>query len=99
MIIVLSADHPPSLTDLDRLDRLHAELDGTLDDAQLEPLCQHADDDHVWLDIVAARSLGTAASDDPTFGENFDAMIAYATRSGWLNESGTHVRAHIEATD
>ena len=32
MIIVLRADSPPRLTDADRLDRLHAEIDGELAD-------------------------------------------------------------------
>jgi hypothetical protein len=99
MIVVLSANESPRLTDLDRLDRLHAELDVTLDgslaEAQFGDLCSAGDDDHVWLDIDAARSIGCEAT-DPGFGERFDGMIAYASSKGWTNGSGTHVRAHVE---
>ena len=42
----------------------------------------------------AARRWPTV--DDPGVGEQFDGMIAYATSKGWLDESGTRVRAHIE---
>jgi hypothetical protein len=101
MIVVLSPNEPPRLTDLDRLDRLHAELapalDGSIADAQFGDLCSPADDDHVWLAIAAARAAGCEAS-DLGFGERFDGMIAYAGGKGWTNEAGTHVRAHIERT-
>jgi hypothetical protein len=96
MIIVLSSDGAPRLTDLERLDRLHAVLHGHLDDAELDPLCRRADDDHVWLDVAAARDAGAAEADDPDFTTRYDAMIAYAERKGWLDETGRHVRAHVE---
>lgn len=96
MIVVLTPTEPPRLVDLDRLDRLHAELHGTLDDADLGDLCAPADDEHVWLHVARAREIGVAASNDPAFGDNFDGMIGYATSKGWLDDDGTHVRAHIE---
>lgn len=96
MIVVLSPDRPPQLTDLDRLDRLHATCDGPVVAAQLGELCAADDDDHVWLDVTVARSIGVAASDDSGFGDQFDGMIAYASSAGWLNDAGTHVRAHID---
>lgn len=99
MIVVLTQARPPSLTDLDRLDRLHAEVHGELHDVALGAMCQAADDEHVWLDVAAARAAGVDASDDETFGEQFDAMIAYAAGKGWLNDAGTHVRAHVEHVD
>lgn len=75
MIVVLDPNEPPRLTDLERLDRLHAEVHGTLD---------------------AARAIGVGATSDPAFGNGFDAMIGHATSKGWLNDAGTHVRAHVE---
>lgn len=97
MIVVLSADADPVLTDLDRFDRLHAECSGPAAEARLGDLGRlHDDGEHVWLDVVAARASGVATSDDPTFGERFDGMIAFAAKHGWLDEAGTHVRAHIE---
>lgn len=99
MIVVLSSEHGPRLTDLDRLDRLHAELHGPLDQVRLGELCEVADDEHVWLDIAAARACGVAASGDEAFGAGFDAMIEYAAGKGWLDDAGTHVRAHCEPAD
>lgn len=99
MIVVLTSHEPPRLTDVDRLDRLHAELHGALEDATLGSLCERADGEHVWLDVAAARAVGIDASGDAAFGEQFDAMIAYAAGKGWLNEAGTHVRAHVEPVE
>ena len=96
MIVVLSSSEPPRLTDLDRLDRLHAELHGAIETARLDDLCEPDDAEHVWLDVAGARAIGVEASSDPAFGEGFDGMIGYAASKGWLNDAGTHVRAHIE---
>jgi hypothetical protein len=96
MIIELGPTEPPRLTDLDRLDRLHALLDGSLDVARLDDLCERADDEHVWLDVARARAIGVETANDPAFADGFDAMIDYATSKGWLDEAGTHVRAHVE---
>jgi hypothetical protein len=57
------------------------------------------DGDHVWLDIAQLRagaeaSLPADADDGWTAG--FDGMIGFATKSGWVNDAGTKVRAHIE---
>lgn len=99
MIVVLTANESPCLIDLDRLDRLHAELHGELGAAQLGSLCTLADDHHVWIDVGSARSTGISASHDATLGEQFDGMIAYAERKGWLDDARTSVRAHIEHAD
>ncbi len=96
MIIVLTPTEPPRLTDLDRFDRLHAEVHGDVDDVRLGELCRPCDAEHVWLDIDAARDTGVAAADDPAFAEQYNAMIAYARSSGWVDDGGTHVRAHVE---
>jgi hypothetical protein len=96
MIIELSNDGVPRLTDVERLDRLHAISDDPRA-AQYDELCQPGDDDdHVWIDVARLRDAGLAASDAPDFGDRFDAMIAYAATKGWLDESGTRVRAHIQ---
>ena len=95
MIVHLSPTNPPQLTDLDRLDRLHAEADGALAEMQGGPLYEPDDDgEHVWLDVAEARRIGVDAVGGE-FGEQFDGMIAYANTKGWLNEAGTRVRAHL----
>lgn len=97
MIVQLSPDAPPGVTDVGRLDRLHAECSGALAGAQLGELCSEGPDpDHVWLDVAGLRSAGLAAAGDPEFEPRFDAMIAYAGSKGWLDATGTRVRAHVE---
>jgi hypothetical protein len=57
------------------------------------------DGDHVWLDIAALRTGAEAslpADAVEGWAAGFDGMIHYATRSGWVSDDGTNVRAHIE---
>ena len=97
MIIELSGEAPPTLTDAERLDRLHATLNGDPASIVFGDLCQPGpDDDHVWVDIDELRATSLAQVDDPDHATNFDEMIAYATKKGWLDETGRLVRAHIE---
>lgn len=96
MIVLLSPDVPPTLTDVERLDQLHAESPGPLDDMMAGSLCRFDPDGrHVWLDIAVARAAGAEVSDDD-WADQYDAMIAYATSKGWTDDAGTHVRAHVE---
>ena len=97
MIVLLSPHLPPMLTDVDRLDRLHAESPGPLAGMMAGSLCRvDPDGEYVWLDIAAARAAGAEASDDTGWADAYDAMIAYATTKGWTDDAGTHVRAHVE---
>ncbi|MEI8240611.1 MAG: hypothetical protein WCI22_14445 [Actinomycetota bacterium] len=55
--------------------------------------------DHVWLDIAQLRvgaQSGIAADAVEGWVAGFEGMIGYAAKSGWLNDDGTKVRAHIE---
>ncbi len=103
MIVLLSPDAPPTVTDAMRLDRLHAECRGALADMRFSDLCAPADDGgHVWLDIPATRAAGAAlvdGNDHADFTSRFDGMVAYAASKGWVNEAGTHLRAHVEQTE
>lgn len=93
MIIELSETDPPRLTDLDRFDRLHATKPTAGADVAWSELCHAADDDHVWLDILAARRL--VAAHDAASVDQYDAMIEYAGTKGWIDDDGRHVRAHV----
>jgi hypothetical protein len=55
----------------------------------------HLDGEHAWLDIAQLRALSPLA-DDPEWNTGFDATMAYAGSKGWLDESGTKVRAHLD---
>jgi hypothetical protein len=97
VIIELTEDQPPRLVEADRLDQLQAVCSGDTGAVRYDQLCQPGPDpDHVWIDVARLREEGTTQTDDPTYGERFDAMIAYAARKGWLDADGTRVRAHIE---
>jgi hypothetical protein len=97
VIIELSDDTPPQLSDEDRLDRLHATVVGAAPRIVYNEFCSPGpDDDHVWVDIANLRAAALARVDDPGYGERFDAMIAYARSKGWVDATGAHVRAHIE---
>ena len=54
----------------------------------------------MWLDIAELRAgaaAGLSADAVDGWSASFDGMIGYATKSGWVDQSGTKVRAHIEA--
>ena len=55
------------------------------------------DGDHAWLDTDFLRR--TAAPAEPaTWTTEFDAMIRYADRHGWVSPDGRQVRAHVDWT-
>ncbi len=59
------------------------------------------DGSHVWLSVPALRAAAAATVPEVDRGQwisAFDGMIAYAASKGWTDESGTRVRAHVEAT-
>lgn len=52
------------------------------------------DGDHVWLDIAGLRALSPLA-EDPEWVTGFDGVIAYAETKGWIDDTGSRVRAHV----
>jgi hypothetical protein len=52
------------------------------------------DGEHAWLDIARLRALSPLAG-DAEWNRGFDATIAYAAGKGWLDPTGTKVRAHL----
>jgi hypothetical protein len=51
---------------------------------------------HVWVDI--AWLSGQALAGAPERQAEFDGMIAYATKKGWVDEAARRVRVHVEDT-
>ncbi len=50
--------------------------------------------DHVWVAIVTVRLLAEDQVGDD-WAERFDGVVAYARTKGWLDEDGTHIKAHL----
>jgi hypothetical protein len=57
-----------------------------------------AEDAHLWVSIewISANVAGSVSDD---WEDKFLRMIEYATTKGWVNESGSHLKAHIEIVD
>ena len=50
---------------------------------------------HVWIAADAVRHwVADLATEE--WEEGFTAMVDYARGRGWMDESGTHIRAHLE---
>lgn len=52
------------------------------------------DGEHVWLDIDGLLRLSPLAA-DPEWKAGFDGVMAYAQTKGWIDDSGSRVRAHL----
>ncbi|MCB9596878.1 MAG: hypothetical protein H6719_29415 [Sandaracinaceae bacterium] len=54
-----------------------------------------ADDEHVFVAVESIRAWARGrVGDDWEVG--FGKMVDYARSKGWLDEAGTHIRAHLE---
>lgn len=98
-MIVRLSESAAALTDLDRLDRLHAEVDGPIE--LVQPADWYDVDDagsHVWLDVARCREIGRSAHGDHWV-DRYDAMVAYACSKGWTDDDGGRVRAHVVPRD
>ncbi|GAB2734236.1 hypothetical protein [Amycolatopsis magusensis] len=101
---LLLAPSGPDLADPDDCTRFHVEVSADLAGDRLRGLlAEHdlgkldEDGDHLFVATGALRALaGDRVGDD--WATRFDGMLSYAASKGWLDQSGTHVRAHIERT-
>jgi hypothetical protein len=58
-----------------------------------------ADGQHVWLHLAEFKAAAAATVPADTRDEwsaGFDGMIAFASKHGWVDDSGRKVRAHVE---
>lgn len=53
------------------------------------------DDDHVWVSVswLRRRAEGRVGA---RWSEDADHMVAKAREQGWVDDEGTHLRAHVE---
>lgn len=52
-------------------------------------------DEHVLVPVDAVRRYA-AGRVGPEWEKDLTGMLAYATKKGWTDETGTRIRAHIE---
>ncbi|MEM7339417.1 MAG: hypothetical protein AAF467_12265 [Actinomycetota bacterium] len=53
-----------------------------------------ADDEHVWVEMASVRQMASGQV-EPGWPDDFDAMVDFARSNGWVDESGSALRAHI----
>jgi hypothetical protein len=90
------------LIDPENLTAFHVECPADLPPAALAATARRTGlgevlpgDDHVLIEVDAVRRLA-AGRVGPAWETEFTGMLAYAARKGWVDESGTKVRAHVE---
>lgn len=97
---IVVAGEGPSVEGAEDLKRLAVRAAAVSDLTRLGGLGTATDDGaHVWLSVDALRAAAAATIAEgqrAAWVEGFDGMIAYASQKGWLDEAGTHVRAHVE---
>lgn len=59
--------------------------------------CRHSADGHVFLPVAMVRGLAGELATDSEWQRDFDAMIAFARSSGWVEEDS--VRVHVDYTE
>ena len=69
--------------------------DGALDRVLTEHEVGRLDGDDVWVQVDAVRRMA-AGRVGATWESDFTAMVAFARDKGWLDPSGTAIRAHVE---
>ena len=91
-------DGAPELVDAFNFNAFHVERGGLATTDILGALGDKAlagDDEHVWLSAIGVAELaGVQAAGE--WITKFDGMCQYAESKGWMNEAGTHIRAHLE---
>lgn len=99
LVHVDTAKNRSDVRDVDDLKRFAVVVagDGT-DDAieqALAPLARLDPPGHAWVSIDRLRTA-CGRDDDPDWSSAFNGMVQYAGSKGWLDETGTELRAHIE---
>lgn len=99
MVVTLAVDGAV-VADADDCTRLHlaTALDGPTLRSALHGTGtgELAPDGAVWLDLAVLRSRAQLAATAQDWAQRWDAMVAYAERSGSLSVDGRSVRVHVE---
>jgi hypothetical protein len=93
-----SAPSPPVLRDVENFRTFKVVVRGAGRDlaSALHGLGRVDDSRDVFLDLSAVKALAGERARDSCWLESFEAMVDYARTKGWVDESGTALRAHCE---
>ena len=98
VLVDLGAD-AVSLEEADDFSRFNVEVRGGVDKGAVDLLLGNhgrvASFEHAYIEADALRSLAGAGVDEDWL-SSLRGMVEYAGREGWLDETGTAIRAHIE---
>ncbi|MFI6542419.1 hypothetical protein ACIBO9_04175 [Streptomyces prunicolor] len=87
--------------DADDLKRLSVEVVGEAPDEEFDriaaPLARLQSPTHAWVSVRELRAA-CAREGDPDRARDFDAMVAFAAFKGWVDDTGTRLRAHVVRT-
>ena len=98
MIVRVDLENGPTLEEPEVLTGFHAvssSTDDSLVGAAMGDAGESAGDGHVWVAASWVRRQA-APMVDAEWAQAFDGMIDYARSKGWMNEAGTHIKAHLE---
>ena len=96
-ILISLSDSQVTVEAVDDLKRLSAVILGEGDlEAALSGFASVEGSEHLWVDISALKELASRQeADSERWSANYDTMIAYAQRSGWVDATSTYVRVHV----
>jgi hypothetical protein len=95
--MIVAVDGAPgsvAVHDADDFARLHVEAASVEQACAVPGISPAGEGTDVWLSIPALRSW--LAEQTPEWEDGFERMIRTAGRFGWLDESESRVRAHLE---
>ena len=98
MIVRVLPDSTVVLEDPDTFTAFHVEATGLDDDTLLAAFggdAASAGPGELWLGIDRLRALGDVHG-GPDWRTGCEGMLAFAETKGWIDSTGTRVRAHVE---
>jgi hypothetical protein len=105
LIMVYPGRQRSEVREAEDLKRFSVVVVGEATDRELEralaPLARLASSTHAWVSIDRLR-VASGRGEDHAWCQAFDAVVEYATSKGWVDETGSAIRAHLvheEAVD
>ncbi|MEU9880921.1 hypothetical protein [Streptomyces phaeochromogenes] len=98
LIHVFPARQHAEVRQVDDLGRFSVVVAGDASEEELEraltPLARLESRTHAWVYIERLRAA-CGRDDDAAWSQAFEAMVGFAASKGWVDETGTALRAHL----